>query len=424
MGYQDDAALDLAVVGLGYVGLPLVREAVQAGMRVAGYDTDAGKVEQLNAGHSYIDDLSDEAVGDLLRTGFAATTDAGCLALAGTVILCVPTPLDEDGGPDLRALTGAARTLAARLRPGTLVVLESTSYPGTTEEVVRPILERGGLLAGRDFYLAYSPERIDPGNRTFGLRNIPKVVGGYTPNCTQAAAAFYDRLVETVVPVKGTREAELAKLLENTYRQVNIALMNELAVFCNELGIDLWNAIEAAATKPFGFQAFRPGPGVGGHCIPIDPSYLSYKVRTTGYSFRFVELAREINTRMPSYVADRAQRLLNERGKPLKGARLLLLGVAYKPDVTDDRESPARPLAKRLAHFGAEIAFHDPGITDWTVGDTTYHGVEDLEPALEDADLAILVQPHSSYDLDTIAKLSRLVLDTSGRMTADNVERL
>ncbi|MGH3389198.1 MAG: nucleotide sugar dehydrogenase, partial [Actinomadura sp.] len=341
--------LDLVVVGLGYVGLPLVREACRAGLQVAGLDLDEGVVAGLSAGTSHIDDVSDTDVAAMLSAGFTATTDPAVIERARTVVICVPTPLSADGGPDLTAVRGAALTVAGRLRAGTLVVLESTTYPGTTDEIVRPILEAGsGLAAGEGFHLAFSPERIDPGNPVYGVRNTPKIIGGHTPACTQAASAFYGKVVDTVVAAKGTREAEMAKLLENTYRHVNIALVNEMAIFCHELGIDLWDAIDCASTKPFGFQAFHPGPGVGGHCIPIDPNYLSYKVRSLGYPFRFVELAQEINDRMPRYVVERTQQLLNQSGKALNGADILLLGVTYKADIADQRESPARPLARRL----------------------------------------------------------------------------
>jgi UDP-N-acetyl-D-glucosamine dehydrogenase len=417
-------AYDLAVVGLGYVGLPLVREAVTVGLRVVGHDTVAARADALNNGQSYVDDLLDDGLAALLAAGFRATTDPACINAAQTVVLCVPTPLREDGGPDLAAVEQAAGSVAGQLRSGMLVILESTSYPGTTEDLVRPILESSGLRAGEDFHLAYSPERIDPGSVRFGLRNTPKVVGGVTAACAQAAVTFYGKLVDRVVLAKGTREAELSKLLENTYRHVNIALVNEMAVFCDELGIDLWDAIDAAATKPFGFQAFRPGPGVGGHCIPIDPNYLSFKVRSTGYAFRFVDLAQEINSRMPAYVAVRAQRLLNREAKPVNGSGILLLGITYKADVGDCRETPAEPLAKQLLELGARLAFHDPFIPRWTVGEGTLERVDNLSAALGAADLVIMLQPHRSYDLEAIAEQAPLLLDTSGRMSGGCVERL
>ncbi|GAA0351181.1 nucleotide sugar dehydrogenase [Actinoallomurus spadix] len=426
-GTRDDRVCEggLAVIGLGYVGMSLVREVARTGTRVVGVDVDRRRVDGLNAGVSHVDDLSDAEVAGLVAQGFHATIDPGVLAGADTVIISVPTPLDRDRLPDLRAVTGAAEMVAGRLRPGTLVVLESTTWPGTTEEVVRPLLEKSGLSAGLDFHLAYSPERIDPGNPVFGLRNTPKVVGGLTPACLDRAVAFYGTFVERVVPVRGTREAEMAKLLENTYRQVNIGLVNEIAMFCDELGIDVWEAIAAAATKPFGYEAFRPGPGVGGHCIPIDPSYLSHRVRRLGYRFQFAELAQQINDRMPAYVAERAARLLHRYGRCVNGATIVLLGVTYKPDVADDRESPARPLARRLHASGAKVRYVDPLVDDWTVEGADVTRAEDLGAAVRAADLAILLQPHRAFDLDLLGARARLLLDTRGVLPATgNVERL
>ncbi|GAA1857502.1 nucleotide sugar dehydrogenase [Actinomadura bangladeshensis] len=408
--------MDLVVIGLGYVGLPLVREACRAGLRAGGLDRDARVVAGLKAGLSHVDDVSPAEIEQMLEAGFAPSLREDVLDGARTVVICVPTPLSPEGGPDLTAVRGAAETVARHLQPGTLVVLESTTYPGTTEEVVRPILETSGLVAGEEFHLAFSPERIDPGNPVYGVRNTPKIVGGLTPACASAASAFYGKFVDRVVEAKGTREAEMAKLLENTYRHVNIALVNEMAVFCNELGIDLWDAIDCAATKPFGFQAFRPGPGVGGHCIPIDPNYLSYKVRSLGYPFRFVELAQEINDRMPRYIAERAQQLLNREGRALKGAKVLLLGVTYKADIADQRESPARPVARRLARLGADLVFHDPFVSSWDVdGAQIPHAGGDLAAALRDADLAIVLADHAAYDAGTLTRHARLLFDTRGR---------
>jgi UDP-N-acetyl-D-glucosamine dehydrogenase len=417
--------VDVVVIGLGYIGLPLVAEAVRGGLRVTGLDVRHDVVDGLNDGRSHIDDLSDADVADLVASGFVATTDAACVATADTIVICVPTPLREDAAPDLSAVTAAAEVIGAHLSPGTVVVLESTSYPGTTEELVKPILEAGsGLVAGEAFSLAFSPERIDPGNTRHTLRNTPKVVGGVTPACAEAAAAFYRKVCDTVVVTKGTREAEMAKLLENTYRHVNIALVNEMAVFCDELGIDLWDVIAAAGTKPFGFQAFYPGPGVGGHCIPIDPNYLSYKVRTLGYPFRFVELAQEVNARMPAYVAQRAQRLLNDHRKPVNGSGVLLLGVTYKPNIADERESPAKPLARRLLELGAKLVYHDPYVHTWTINGTTVARAVDPTDAAAHADLTIIVQPHDIYDLEHLAANAQLILDTRGRLEGDNIDRL
>ncbi|WP_166354817.1 nucleotide sugar dehydrogenase [Phytoactinopolyspora limicola] len=419
-------AADLAVIGLGYVGLPLAQEASRAGLTVLGLDVAPDVVAALNDGRSHVDDLDDADVAAMLDAGFRATADAAELATADAIVICVPTPLSDEGGPDLTAVTAASRAIAAHLRPNTLVVLESTTYPGTTDEVVRPILEQGGLEAGQDFHLAFSPERIDPGNQTFGLRNTPKVVGGHTLACTAAAAAFYRRFVDTVVEARGTREAETAKLLENTYRHVNIALVNEMARFCHELDIDLWDVIRLAATKPFGFKAFYPGPGVGGHCIPIDPNYLSHNVRARlGYPFRFVELAQEINATMPDYVAQRIQNLLNQERKAVNGATVLLLGVTYKHDIADQRESPAVPVARRLMALGAQVVFHDPHVPAWDVDGTTLHRVADLDAALTGADIAVVLQAHSAYDGEMIAKKAPRVFDTRGITPAsETVEHL
>jgi UDP-N-acetyl-D-glucosamine dehydrogenase len=417
--------MDLVVIGLGYVGLPLAQEAIRAGLTVGGYDVTTAVVDGLNAGRSHVDDLSSDDIAVMLAAGFRASTDPAILADADTAVICVPTPLSEDGGPDLRAVNSAVRAVADHLHPGMLVVLESTTYPGTTDEEVRPVLESGGLVAGRDFHLAFSPERIDPGNPIYGMKNTPKVVGGQTPACTDAAVAFYGRFVDTVVRTKGTREAETAKLLENTYRHINIALVNEMARFCHELDIDLWSVIDAAATKPFGFQAFYPGPGVGGHCIPIDPNYLSYNVRAKlGYPFRFVELAQEINAGMPEYVVRRIQDLLNEESKSLRGARVLLLGVTYKPDIADQRESPAKPLAQQLMAKGADVIYHDPHVADWKVAGASVPRADDLDTELAKADVSVLLQNHASYDLDAIAATARLLFDTRGKVAAEGVARL
>jgi UDP-N-acetyl-D-glucosamine dehydrogenase len=417
-------AVDVVILGLGYVGLPLAREATLAGMSVLGFDVNKAMVDSLNAGRSHIDDLSDDDIAAMLASGFRATTDESEIATAKAAVICVPTPLLEEGGPDLGAVESATTSVARNLRPGMLVVLESTTYPGTTDELVRPILEAGGLIAGQDFNLAFSPERIDPGNPDFGPRNTPKVVGGHTPECTEAAAALYGQFVDTVVRTKGTREAETAKLLENTYRHVNIALVNEMAKFCHRLDIDLWDVIQAASSKPFGFQAFYPGPGVGGHCIPIDPNYLSHNVRKRlGYPFRFVELAQEINATMPAYVARRAQNILNDAGLAISGSNVLLLGVTYKANITDERESPAVPLVRDLSALGARISYHDPYVPDWRPGPAVTHA-EDLESAVAAADLVILVQSHRDYEPDRLAALAKRFFDTRGATRTDDAIRL
>jgi UDP-N-acetyl-D-glucosamine dehydrogenase len=415
--------VNVVIIGLGYVGLPLAAEAVRVGLDVTGLDVKRATVDGLNAGRSHIDDLTDDDIRAMVAGGFRATTDLAEAGDPDVIVICVPTPLSESDGPDLTAVKAATESAGRLLRAGTLVVLESTTYPGTTDEVVRPMLEKAsGLTAGIGFSLAFSPERIDPGNETFGVRNTPKVVGGITPACTEAAAAFYGHICDTVVRAKSAREAEMAKLLENTYRHVNIALVNEMAIFCHELGVDLWDAIRCAATKPFGFQPFYPGPGVGGHCIPIDPNYLSYKVRTElSYPFRFVELAQEINSRMPGYVVDRAAELLNTDAKPLNGARVLLLGVTYKKDIADQRESPARPIARKLLARGAQLCYHDPHVPSWQVDG---RDIPRADSPLAEADLTILLQAHSSYDLADIVARARLLFDTRGQLSGDSVTRL
>ena len=427
-------SVDLVVVGLGYVGLPLAQAACGAGLSVRGLDLNEEIVAGLNAGRSHVDDLSEDDIAKMLGAGFTASTDEAILDDADAIVICVPTPLSPDGGPDLGAVLGATRAIARHLHKGQLVVLESTTYPGTTDEDVRPLLEAGGLVAGVDFNLAFSPERIDPGNPKYGMVNTPKVVGGHTPACTERAADFYGRFVTTVVRAAGTREAEMAKLIENTYRHINIALVNEMAQFCKPLGIDVWDAINAAASKPFGFQAFFPGPGVGGHCIPIDPNYLSHRVKTLlGQPFRFVELAQEINSGMPDYVKRRIQDLLNDQGKSLKGSRVLLLGVTYKPDIADQRESPVRPLARQLLATGANVVFHDPYVADWNIDnehghpgptDRVLHSESDVVAAAKTADLVVLLMPHKGYDFEAIKAASKQILDTRGVLNGANVERL
>ncbi|GHC54598.1 UDP-N-acetyl-D-glucosamine dehydrogenase [Streptomyces violaceochromogenes] len=397
------------------MGLPLARSAAAAGLKVVGLDRSRRVVEGLNAGRSHVDDISDAEVRAMLEQGFEAVDRADVIAGAAAVVVCVPTPLTEHGAPDLGAVHAAVDDIAAHLTAGTLVVLESTTYPGTTDEVVRPRLEAGGLRVGIDFHLAFSPERIDPGNPSFGLENTPKVVGGITADCTKAARALYERFVNRVVEAKGTREAEMAKLLENTYRHVNIALVNEMSMFCREIGVDLWDAIRCASTKPFGFAPFHPGPGVGGHCIPIDPNYLSYKVRSLGIPFRFVELAQEINQRMPVHVVNRAADLLNDQGKAVRGSRVLLLGVTYKPDISDQRESPALAVAENLLARGAELVYFDPRVEDWQVAGAPVERAGDYLAAAEAADLTILLQPHREIDLDELADHARALFDTRGK---------
>ncbi|MGW0891207.1 nucleotide sugar dehydrogenase [Saccharopolyspora sp. NPDC002578] len=418
-------SVDLVVAGLGYVGLPLASAACSAGVTTVGLDVSDEVVAGLNAGRSHVGDVPEAAVAEMVAAGFTATTDPAVLATADTVVLCVPTGLSASGDPDLSAVRAAAGTVAARLRAGTLVVLESTSHPGTTEEVVRPILERGsGLRVGEDFHLVYSPERIDPGNERFSMHNTPKIISGCTPLCAKYGVAFYGRFVESLVVSRGTREAEMAKLLENSYRYVNIALVNEVALFCDRMGIDVWDVLHCAGTKPFGFAPFQPGPGVGGHCIPIDPRYLESKARSAGFTFDTLSAARAVNERMPSHVVLRAAALLAERGAALAGSRVLLLGVAYKPDVADTRESPAYPIARELLARGARVSFHDPEVAEFEVDGRPIRKEHPLPEALADADLVVLLQDHSCYDLVEISSTGRALLDTRGKSAGGSVTLL
>jgi nucleotide sugar dehydrogenase len=417
-----------AVLGLGYVGLPVVLAAVEAGVEVIGFDVDASRVTVLQMGRSPVDTVTDESLGRALATGrLSFTSDQHHLAAATAYVICVPTPLLEKL-PDLSMVISAVGFVARSLSPGDLVSLESTTYPGTTEGLVAAHIEQiSSLTAGQDYNLVFSPERIDPGNPEFGLGNTPKIVGGVTKQCTAAGTAFYRRLVDRVVPVSSPREAETAKLLENTFRHVNIALANEMAVFCRELGIDLHEAIGAAATKPFGFMPFYPGPGVGGHCIPIDPAYFSWRVRQLGYSFRFVELATEINDRMPAYVASRTAEMLNSARKPLNGASILLVGVAYKRGIGDLRESPAFSVAKRLMRSGAEVSWHDPFVSEFSVDGRPLPEIKSLSrDDLSGVDLAVLHTDHPCLDLDGLVRNAPLILDTRGSLSGrgDHVEGL
>jgi UDP-N-acetyl-D-glucosamine dehydrogenase len=418
----------LVVVGQGYVGLPMALRAAQKGFSVVGLDTKRSVVADLNAGRSHIDDVSDDELGTAILAGYSASTDASCIADADVVVVCVPTPLSADGGPDLGPVEGAARTIGAHIRTNTLVILESTTYPGTTEEVFAPLVLGPRFRLGDDINIAFSPERIDPGNATYGVKNTPKVVGGLTPACTRAARDFYAEFIDVVVEAKGAREAEMAKLIENTFRHVNIALMNEMVRFSHELDIDLWNAIDCAATKPFGYMEFRPGPGVGGHCIPIDPSYLSHRVKAKlGYAFRMVELAEEINTAAPLYVANRLWEALNQKKIAMNGAKILLLGVSYKPNISDCRESPAYPLTDRLASWGAEISYHDPFVPRWSVptpeGELVLESASDVYLAAASSDAVVLLQPHSFYNLERLTESSSLLLDTRGLLASSAVVR-
>jgi UDP-N-acetyl-D-glucosamine dehydrogenase len=406
----------VAIVGLGYVGLPLAETFAWGGYPVLGFDIDADKVAKLNRGESYIGHICRERVGELVGSGrFEATSDPRRFAQTDAIIVCVPTPLGEAREPDLSYIVKTANMLRPYLQPGQLVVLESTTYPGTTEDLLLPLLETSGLKAGRDFFLAYSPEREDPGNRDYATRNIPKVIGGLTATCRQLAVALYEPIVEGVVPVSSTRVAEACKILENTYRAVNIALVNELKSVFAAMDIDIWEVIEAAKTKPFGFQAFYPGPGLGGHCIPIDPFYLTWAARRHGLNTRFIELAGEINTAMPQYVVERVGDALNDDGKALKGSRVCVLGVAYKKDVDDPRESPAFTILELLQAKGALVAYNDPHVP--SLPPMRHHHLRmDSQPLspefLAEQDCVLIVTDHSAYDWDLVVENTPLVVDT------------
>lgn len=414
-----------AVIGQGYVGLPVAVRAAEAGFEVVGFDVDADKIKHLATGESTVEDVTDERLAAVLDDhSYRPSSDPTDLAGFDIAVISVPTPL-SDGAPDLTYIESASRTLASHLTPGATVILESTTYPGTTEELVAPILEEGsGLTAGADFHLGYSPERIDPGNVTWRFENTPKVVSGITPACLAAVSAFYDRLVDVVVPVRGTREAELTKLLENTFRHVNIALVNELAIFASDLGIDLGEAIDAASTKPFGYMKFTPGPGVGGHCLPIDPSYLSWQVRQSlGQAFRFVELANDVNDHMPDFVVQRLTQSFNDRSLAVRGRRVLLLGLSYKRNTGDARESPSLPIASKLVALGAEVRVTDPHVDERYVP----AGVVSVGATIEEAsaaDVVIILVDHDEFDLDDLVANASFVFDCKRCVEGPNVEHL
>jgi UDP-N-acetyl-D-glucosamine dehydrogenase len=412
----EDRSARIAVVGQGYVGLPLAMRAAEQGFRVVGYDLAEDRIAHLREGRSYVEDVSDAQVARALTQEYTPTSDEALLTGFDVAVISVPTPL-RDGTPDMSFIDAAARTLAPLLTAGSLVVLESTTYPGTTEELLRPILESGGLRAGIDFFLGYSPERIDPGNAQWTFVNTPKVVSGVDAESLAAVETFYGALVEKVVPVGSTAEAELVKLLENTFRHVNIALVNELAMFARDLDVDIWSAIDAAATKPFGFMRFTPGPGVGGHCLPIDPSYLAWRVeRRLGHRFRFVELANEVNSHMPDYVVQRVAAILNAQGRAVNGSRILVIGLAYKPGTSDWRESPAMTVVERLEALGAQVRAHDAHVPHDTVLAPSVARVSCTPDELAAADLVVLLVDHPDLPFDDIARHARLVLDTRGRL--------
>ena len=411
---QDHRA-KVGILGLGYVGLPLATAFGEAGFSVIGVDPDQRKVDALNQGTSYIQDVPTEQVARLVKAGrLAATTDFSALSQVEAVSICVPTPLRKTGDPDMSFIMSATTELAKNMHPGMVVVLESTTYPGTTRELMLPMLgaERG-LTVGEDFFLAFSPERVDPGREDWTTLNTPKVIGGITPDCSEVAAAWYGQALKSVVPVSSAEAAELSKLLENTFRMINIGLVNELAIMCERLGVDVWEVIDAAATKPFGFMKFTPGPGLGGHCIPIDPLYLSWKMKSFQYTARFIELASDINTNMPRYVVNRVMDALNEQGKTLKGARCLVLGAAYKPDIDDIRESPSLDVIGLLQKKGASVEYHDPYIPRLHTHDSLeMHAVPDLMAAVRAADCVVIVTNHSQYDYPAILEAASLIFDS------------
>ena len=416
------------VIGLGYVGLPLALEFSRVGFRVVGIDLDEGKVQAIRDGRSYIVDVSDEEIARPVREGkFSATTDFSVISELDTINICVPTPLRKTKDPDLTYVVSAVNEIRKYLRPGQLVILESTTYPGTTEEVVRPALEASGLEVGQDFCLAFSPERIDPGNPNFGTRNIPKVVGGVTARCTEVAQHLYEASVDTVVPVSSTQVAEMVKLLENTFRSVNIGLVNEIALMCSALKINVWEVIEAAKTKPFGFMAFYPGPGLGGHCIPIDPFYLSWKAKMNGFDARFIELAGHINESMPRFVVERITDALNQHRKSIRGSRIHVLGVAYKAGVNDIRESPALNVMKILADKGAVLSYTDPYIPVVREEGFELDSVPLESARMKAVDCVVILTAHREIDYDLVVRSAPLVVDTRNALQgcdAPNVIRL
>jgi UDP-N-acetyl-D-glucosamine dehydrogenase len=416
----------VGVVGLGYVGLPLAVEFGQAGFHVTGIDLDARKVNQLNSGESYIQDVPTSSVAALVAAGkLSATTNPGAVRDFDTINICVPTPLRKTKDPDLSFVVSAVEAIAGHLHKGMLVILESTTYPGTTEEVVQPILEKTGLMAGVDFFLAFSPERVDPGNEKWNTKNVPKVVGGLTPDCARLAAALYRSSIDTVIEVSSPKVAEMVKLLENTFRAVNIGMVNELAMMCDRLGISVWEVVDAAATKPFGFMPFYPGPGLGGHCIPIDPFYLSWKVKEIGFEARFIELAGQVNAAMPHHVVDKVTDALNAHAKAVNGANIFVLGVAYKRDIDDVRESPALDVMNLLLKKGAKVTYHDPfaPVIDghhWT-GGVDMASIPLTPAALAAADCVVILTDHRQFDYAAIVAQSKVVVDTRNAIKTPHV---
>ncbi|MCK5832204.1 nucleotide sugar dehydrogenase [bacterium] len=407
-----DCNARVCVIGMGYVGLPLAVEACKVGFHVDGYDVSEKKVNTLNSGGSDVDDIPAETVADLVNSGLMkCTTDPSVMAQADIILICVPTPLNKTKDPDVSYILDATEKIRKYLKKGTISILESTTYPGTTEELILPILEETGFKVGEDIFLAFSPERVDPGNPTYQTFNTPKIVGGVTPACTKIAMEFYEKTIEKAIPVSSTKAAEMVKLLENTFRSVNIGLVNELALMCDRLGVDVWEIINAAATKPFGFMPFYPGPGLGGHCIPIDPHYLSWKLKSLNYYARFIELAGEINGNMPAYVVSQVGELFNKFGKAIKGSKIVLLGMAYKNDISDVRESPSLDLLEILDSKGAEVVYNDPFVPSITWKNREFKSVELTDELLENADLVLISTNHKTYDWARIVDKAKLIFD-------------
>lgn len=403
----------VGVIGLGYVGLPLALEFARAGFNTLGIENNSARADDINAGRSYIPDVAQAELAALVQAGrLAATTDYAAIGALDAVIICVPTPLRKTRDPDMSYVVSATERVAEHLHAGLLVVLESTTYPGTTDEVVLPRMLRTGLVAGAEIFVAFSPERIDPANPVYGVRNTPKVIGGVTPECCAVAAALYGTVADEVVPVSTARTAEMVKLLENTFRAVNIGLINEVAIICGKLGVNVWEVIAAARTKPFGFMPFYPGPGLGGHCIPVDPLYLSWKMRSLNYKARFIELADEINGSMPQHVADIVAQALNVQAKPVRGSSILVLGAAYKRDVSDVRESPALDVMEALLERGALVEFHDPYVPEVRLEGHTRHSQPYSAALLAAADCVLLITDHSCFDMDAVLASARLLVDT------------
>ena len=403
----------VGVIGLGYVGLPLAVEFAKAGFRTTGIDVDAGRVKQLKAAHSYITDIASSELSGLVRKGLlSATTRSDVLKELDAVVICVPTPLRKSRDPDISYIVNASEALAKHLHRHQVIILESTTYPGTTREVILPMLQATGLKVGKDFFLGFSPERIDPGNLHYGTKTIPKVISGVTLACRKAVNLLYGNIIKKLIPVSSPDVAEMVKLLENTFRSVNIGLVNELALMCHRMGVDVWEVIEAAASKPFGFMAFYPGPGLGGHCIPIDPLYLSWKARIYGFESRFIELASQLNASMPEHVVERTAELLNRKGKSLKGSKILILGVAYKRDVTDVRESPAIEIVQHLLNRGARVRYHDPFVPSFRANGGVLRSVPLTPASLRSADCVVIVTDHRVMDSRQVVKHARLILDT------------